>query len=261
MPGSEIVESEKEINGSGKRVWGPWATIGLGLVVFIVSVIVQVVIIVIFIIAELVNETESGLAELEFFNWLDMGNLGLLISLSVIISSVVCIGLIMIFIKLRRGDTVTGYLGLKSISFKVVLVSLAVSAGFIALEVLANRVFQVSAESDIMTKAYDTSILPALFWIALIAFGPIFEEVMFRGFLFKGLRHSRIGVAGAIIVTSVLWAGSHLQYGLFQIAWIFVLGVALGLMRYRTGSLWAPILMHIFNNLIAVLFIALEVGF
>ena len=256
----ESVETESELKNSIPRVWGPWATVGFGLAIIVVGLFVQVVITIVFIVAGFFTETEPGLNGLIFFDWLETINLGLLISLSVIISSVVCIALVIVFIKARRGDTVAGYLGLKAISAKAALVSLVVLVGFIAIQVLVNIVFEVPAESDIMVDAYASSVWPALFWIAVIVVGPVFEEVLFRGFLFEGLRYSRIGVIGAVIVTSLVWAVSHLQYGLFQIAWIFVFGVILGIMRYSTGSLWAPTIMHVSNNLIAVLFIALEVG-
>ena len=260
MVETEPVETELELNNSRPRVWGPWATVGFGLVIIVVSLFVQVVITIVFVVAGFFTETEPGLNELGFFDWLETINLGLLISLSVIISSVVCIALLIVFIKARRGDTVAGYLGLKAISAKAALVSLAVLVVFLGLEVLANTVFEAPAESDIMVDAYASSVWPALFWIAVIVVGPVFEEVLFRGFLFQGLRYSRIGVIGAVIVTSLVWAVSHLQYGLFQIAWIFVFGIILGIMRYRTGSLWTPMIMHVLNNLAAVIFIALEFG-
>ena len=33
-----------------------------------------------------------------------------------------------------------------------------------------------------------------------------------------------------------------------------------GIVRHKTRSLWAPLIMHVFNNLLAVLLIALEIG-
>jgi membrane protease YdiL (CAAX protease family) len=131
---------------------------------------------------------------------------------------------------------------------------------YILLTVLVNMGLNRPTESDIMVQAYATSVWPVLFWVAVVVFGPFFEEVLFRGFLFEGFRQSRIGIVGTIILTSLVWAGFHLQYGLFEIASIFVLGVIFGIVRYKTGSLWAPMIMHAFNNLLAVLLISLEIG-
>jgi membrane protease YdiL (CAAX protease family) len=96
--------------------------------------------------------------------------------------------------------------------------------------------------------------------MATVVFAPLFEEVFFRGFLFEGFRYSKLGPAGAIFVTSIVWAGFHMQYGLFQIASIFVLGIILGVVRYRTNSLWPPLAMHVFNNLLAMVFLTIDVG-
>lgn len=254
------MNSEIENTITEKRVWGFWATAGWGVLVIFISVVVQAIIAVVFIIAKLVTEAEIDLIELDFLEWLETIDLGLLLSLSIVISAIVCVGLIFIIIKVRRGATIADYLGFKSIGTGTVLVVLAISVAYIVLSVLVNMGLNRPTDSDIMVQAYATSVWPALFWMAVVVFGPFFEEVLFRGFLFEGLRQSRIGIAGAIILTSLVWAGFHLQYGLFEIASIFVLGVIFGIVRYKTGSLWAPMIMHVFNNLLAVLLIALEIG-
>ena len=45
------------------------------------------------------------------------------------------------------------------------------------------------------------------FFIAVAVVAPITEEIVFRGFLFRGLSASFLGVSGTLIVTSVVWAG------------------------------------------------------
>jgi membrane protease YdiL (CAAX protease family) len=254
------VNSEIEDTRTEKKVWGFWATVGWGILVMFVSGVTQVVIGVIFVITKLVTEEEAALTELDYSEWLDTIDLGLLLSLSTIISAIVCVGLIFIIIKVRRGVTIADYLGFKSIGTGTVLVMLVIPVAYILLTILVNMGLNRPTESDIMVQAYATSVWPVLFWVAVVVFGPFFEEVLFRGFLFEGFRQSRIGIVGTIILTSLVWAGFHLQYGLFEIASIFVLGVIFGIVRYKTGSLWAPMIMHAFNNLLAVLLISLEIG-
>jgi membrane protease YdiL (CAAX protease family) len=256
------MEVNSEIAGTKteKRVWGFWATVGWGILVMFISGVTQVAITVIFIIAKLVTEEEIALTELDYSEWLDTIDLGLLLSLSVVISAIVCVGLIFIIIKVRRNVTFADYLGFRSIGIGTVLVALAISVAYILLSVLVNMGLNRTTDSDIMVQAYASSVWPALFWVAVVVFGPFFEEVLFRGFLFEGFKQSRIGIVGTIIVTSLVWAGFHLQYGLFDIASIFILGVVLGIVRHKTGSLWAPMIMHAFNNLLAVFLIALEIG-
>ncbi len=71
---------------------------------------------------------------------------------------------------------------------------------------------------------------------ALVVIAPPMEELLFRGFLFRGYAASRLGVTGAILLTSVIWASMHIQYDAFYIVQIVVLGcVFLGGLRWRSG--------------------------
>ena len=95
--------------------------------------------------------------------------------------------------------------------------------------------------------------MPALIWIAVVIFAPVFEEIFFRGFLFAGFRNSRVGIIGAILLTAVLWALLHAtQYGIWELLVIFGLGVAFGVARWKTNSLFASLSMHSMWNLIAM---------
>ena len=256
---SGIAGPGPEITGP-PRVWGAWATFGLGVAVIVVSVIVQAIIAVIFFVVELVPVSRTDFDLFDYEEFLKSVDMGLLLSLSIIISAVACLGLIYVFVKANRGAPFNEYVGFKSIGLKTASVAVSIMVGFLALSVLINYALEIPVEGDVMTDAYITSVWPALFWIATVIFAPLFEEVFFRGFLFEGFRYSKMGVAGAVLVTSLVWAGFHMQYNLFQIASIFVLGIVLGVVRYRTGSLWPPIIMHALNNLIAVLFITVDIG-
>ncbi len=79
-----------------------------------------------------------------------------------------------------------------------------------------------------------------------IILGPIVEEIMFRGILLKMFGAS-VGVVMSVIITSALFAGSH--GGLVQIAYTFVLGLVLGVVRYKSTSLWSAIALHMSFNL------------
>lgn len=82
---------------------------------------------------------------------------------------------------------------------------------------------------------------------------PIMEEIVFRGFLYRGLSETRIGVVGTVIITSVVWAIIHINKdaaGIFDTA---VNGIFWGWLRWYTGSTLATIGVHIVNNAFAVL--------
>ena len=111
-----------------------------------------------------------------------------------------------------------------------------------------------------MTETYQTAKYLPLFWIALVVAAPLVEELFFRGFLFEGLRDSWMGSTGAILVTSIAWAAIHMQYEMFQMVMIGTLGVLLGIAKVKTRSLYIPIAMHSFNNLIAMVATSLSLN-
>ena len=77
---------------------------------------------------------------------------------------------------------------------------------------------------------------------------PLFEEIFFRGFLFRGIANSWLGAPGAIVITAAVWALIHLQYSWTDIGMIFLLGLFLGYARYRTGSTTLTVLLHALWN-------------
>jgi membrane protease YdiL (CAAX protease family) len=89
---------------------------------------------------------------------------------------------------------------------------------------------------------------PWLFAIALpgIVFGaPLSEELIFRGALFSALRQSWAGKTGAVVLTAAVWAlvhGSSAPW-LF-VSMIFLMGLVLGILLLRFGSLWVTIMVH-----------------
>lgn len=111
---------------------------------------------------------------------------------------------------------------------------------------------------EFLEATYRSADGKAAFWLALTLGAPLFEEVFFRGFVITGLAASRLGPAGAVIVSSAVWAAIHTQYDLYGIATIFILGLLLGAARVRTGSVLVPMAMHVTANAIAILEAALQ---
>lgn len=95
-----------------------------------------------------------------------------------------------------------------------------------------------------------------LVFISLAILPPLAEEIMTRGFLYLGLR-KKLPVVWAALVTSMIFAMAHLQFGsgapLLWAAAIdtFILSLVLVFLRQKTGRLWAPIGLHIIKNSIA----------
>jgi len=92
-----------------------------------------------------------------------------------------------------------------------------------------------------MVHVYETASVAPLLWVALIAAAPLFEEVFFRGFLFEGFQHSKLGPIGTVWLTSLGWTVLHLQYGTYELGTIFVLGILFGVARLKTRSIYHPL--------------------
>ncbi len=90
--------------------------------------------------------------------------------------------------------------------------------------------------------------------LAAVFIAPFCEEVFFRGFVFPGLRHG-MSLVWAIIISSLLFGVAHADPGSFPI--LFVIGLALAFLRWRTQSIWPGIILHMLNNGIAALAIVL----
>ncbi len=88
--------------------------------------------------------------------------------------------------------------------------------------------------------------------LAVGILGPIAEELIFRGYLYARLIHTRLGAAGTIAVLAAGFAVLHTAYSGGVVALIFVAGLMLGVARYRSGTVVVPMLMHITWNLYAV---------
>jgi uncharacterized protein len=88
---------------------------------------------------------------------------------------------------------------------------------------------------------------PRLFALALlsVALGaPLAEEVIFRGQFFAILAKSPIGNGGAVVVSSILWALLHSTEPWLTIILIFIMGLVLGFLLLRFGSLWVTMVLH-----------------
>jgi len=247
-----------------KRFWGGWATAGYGAVILIVFAIVQVVVVILSLLVMVLTRLDlftNPQHEDVYDSLMAMltGHLGMLQSLATIISGVLGIGLIIMFIRARKGVGIAEYLGLRKITVRGFLIMVAIVIGFAVLSSGLNMLLGKTDNEQIMYDIYDTSVWPALFVIAVVVFAPAFEEIFFRGFLFEGFRQSRIGAIGAIAITAVIWALIHsFQYGLYSLAWILILGIVMGIVRLKTGSLWNTIFLHALVNAVATLEIALN---
>lgn len=99
-------------------------------------------------------------------------------------------------------------------------------------------------------------------WLLIIGVvvvaGPVTEEFIFRGFMFTTLIKTRLGFTGAAAITSALWTILHYQYNWQVLVGLFIFGVGLSYVVWRTGSLWPAIVAHGANNLASALILLVK---
>jgi uncharacterized protein len=108
-------------------------------------------------------------------------------------------------------------------------------------------------EKQMIEWAKDTKFLVLV--MPSIALGaPLSEEFLFRGVLFSALTNTRVGRIGAVIISSALWAAVHLPTApLINVGLIFLMGLVLGALLLRSGSLWTTMACHAgWNSLVSL---------
>jgi membrane protease YdiL (CAAX protease family) len=97
-----------------------------------------------------------------------------------------------------------------------------------------------------------------LAFVSLVLLPPLGEETLIRGYLYSGLRRVWRFLP-ALLMTSLIFGAAHLELGSGSpLVWgaaidTFLLSVVLVYLREKTGALYAGMLVHMLNNLIAFL--------
>ena len=227
--------------------WGFWGTVLWGAVVSATFIALQVA--TILVLGRLPQQGASERVLARFFESTVQD--GTLFSVATFVTAAVCCPLVLAIIKLKKDSQIQDYLALHVVPARTSLRWFGALAVALAASDLLTLVLGRPIVPSSMSALYASANPAWLFWAALIVAAPLFEEVFFRGFLFKGLETSFLGAAGTIVVTAAIWAAIHLQYDAYGIGTVFVLGLLLGTARAHAGTLLLPLGMHAAANLLA----------
>lgn len=175
---------------------------------------------------------------------------GAAITLIMAVSTPVEVALLALFAT-RAGANAVQYLGLTWPKRGELLFGLAATVAMIVAGNVLSWLLGRNLVTPFQTDIYITASTAGwLLWllIAVVILTPIGEEVLFRGFLFRGWLRAPRDAWPVIVATSLLWAIIHLQYDWYVIAQIFVFGLLLGWLRWASGSTILTILLHALIN-------------
>ena len=148
----------------------------------------------------------------------------------------------------RRRDVIIAVAGLALVILVVDLLTLALGRELVPA-------FQLQIHRSAQAEGALISL-----WLALIVVAPVGEELLFRGFLFRGfVREPRDALPG-ILAISLIWSLLHIQYDWFGAVQVFALGVLLGYVRLYSGSTTLVILLHMLLNLESVVETVVALG-
>ena len=177
--------------------------------------------------------------------------------LSVIIGQSFMLVPLLCFLKLRNQSIFSG-LRIKPISKNTLFSSICLAIGLTVLSDELDRIIQIVISQPDYIQDLNIALKPEstlgfiLLFFAIVIIAPVGEELLFRGFLQQFLEFHWKDTTRAILVTSLFFAIIHLNsYWLIQ---IYILGIFLGYLCWRTGSVIPSLILHAFNNCTALIF-------
>ncbi len=185
----------------------------------------------------------------------DLETNGPLLGVVTLTATAAVLGIVALAVRLSR-ISMKEYLALRWPSRR----NLAICLGLTVLLLMASDFVTTQSGRDVvpdfMAGIYESSrdAGPGFFILlamTLILLAPLGEEVVFRGFLYRGLS-SGVGPFAAILITAATWSALHAQYEPFFMAQIFAFGIFLGWIRWRSDSLILAMILHSVINALAL---------
>jgi len=145
-------------------------------------------------------------------------------------------------------------------AWQIALITILLTFGYmVGMDYLNYLNFKATTQTPAMKQFYD-AIVEALgtmtggpLWSSFLLtaiFAPVFEEWLCRGMVLRGLL-AKMKPGWAIVISALFFAVIHMNP--WQALNAFGIGVVMGYVYYKTGSLWLTMLIHFVNNGTAVI--------
>jgi membrane protease YdiL (CAAX protease family) len=131
--------------------------------------------------------------------------------------------------------------GWRRIASVAVMVLVYAALASLALASLRERHIPIDGPTD--------TLLVALIVLNYVVCAPVAEELLFRGWIYTGLRH-RFGFGTTLFATSFLFAAIHWEPR--HMVLVLPLAFALGFIREQTGSIKPTVALHASYNSVIV---------
>lgn len=134
-------------------------------------------------------------------------------------------------------------------AYGVALACLALGA--LALDYLGEGLLEPMSTSPIGLVQSARSVPDLLVYFLLICvLAPLVEEIIFRGFVYSGLR-GQLSFPLAVVLSAAMFAAAHLNMAPASMVAVAGIGVVLAYLYEHTRSLWPSILFHALHNILS----------
>lgn len=227
---------------SENKPWGFWATLLFSVLLVFAFLLTQS------FAASLVLFPQLAEGTLDLNNTQDLEQNGLLLSVSTLMTALTTVLLSCLYAYIKNDISIKNYLALRVPKLRPYLIWFVIIGTYLVFNDWIYLYLGRDPVHSFARKTYASAPIKSLYFLALTIGAPLGEEFLMRGFMFKGFLRSPLRLPGTLILTSVLWAVSHLQYDVLDMALIFGGGILLGLARYYTHSLLTPLTLHALWN-------------
>jgi hypothetical protein len=255
LPGTKGQKKFRRSTGE-KEPFGPVASIILALVLLGISFVPMVVASA--VMGYLMKSANQTLTAAQIGEMAK--NNGFMLGIGTVVAAVLTAPLTLLVARLRKGPKISEYFAFSPVKPLELLKWLLITLAIVGVSDLLAFLMKKPIVPEMLIAQYKTARFVPLFFFAIVIAAPVYEELLFRGFAFKGLLESKAGAIGAVMITGLVWSVIHLQYDIAQIFGIFVAGVVIGLARLNTKSIYPSVLMHSAMNLVVFIEIAILDG-
>ena len=170
----------------------------------------------------------------------------------------------LILFLLSKKEPLIKRLRLNPVSMNIMFFSFIFSLGLIIISDEIDRLIQIFIPApeyilDLNNLLQPESILGFfLLFTAVAIIAPVGEELLFRGFLQQFLEKYWRDITKSILIIALFFAIIHLNP--FWFIQIYILGVVLGFLSWKTNSIIPSLILHSLNNSVALIlsFVDLE---
>lgn len=214
-----------------------------GIMIAVIMAIAIVLAVVVMVVQIAMNKPESFYDD--FMAWFENTDMG----------SSIAVFIAVFFLALYMRKTIKFkeiFAKQKSMNFKSFFIIFCVFYGGqlvfgladMGVEALLNLI-GYSAQEAVESASSGSSSFSMMFYAGFVA--PVFEEIVYRGYMMKSFEKTGLGKGYAILISSVLFGVMHAN--IVQSPYAFVVGMVLGYTAIEYGIIWA-ILLHFLNNFV-----------